>query len=161
MLLMKDIIQECTQIAYNEGVEPLSIIRINKRLTATWARVVYPASGPISLEFSPRTLECATDEEMHSIIRHEMAHYIAYKKSGEFHGHDKYFSAICERLGGEAAATTELANYDESKYAKYKVVCPNCGYTSYYMRKPRCLAYLERYHCGECGSKGLYYETLN
>lgn len=161
MLSMKNIIQECAQIASSEGVEPISIIRINKRLTATWARVVYPASGPISLEFSPRTLECATDEELHSIIRHEMAHYIAYKKTGEFHGHDKYFASICERLGGETAATAELENYDPAKYSKYKIVCPNCGYTSYYMRKPKCLAHLEDYRCGECKGKGLYYEVLN
>ena len=161
MLSMKDIIQECQAIATREKVDPIPIIRINNRLTATWARVLYPTTGPISLEFSPKTLEYATDEELRSIIYHEMAHYIAYKKTGECHGHDRYFKSICERLGGESASTTKLKHYDEAKEAKYKIVCPNCGHASYYTRKPRCAKHLEEYRCGECKKGGLRFEVLS
>lgn len=141
---------------------PLDVpVSVNSRLTTTLGRVKCLGAAPSAIEFSKIFLEQATYFEIIQVIRHEAAHYIAIVRSGEFHGHDEYFRAVCAEIGCEydrAVAPLESVIKREKKAVKriptpfkYEVYCPCCGkVVDKKKRMCKMLKEIEWYECPEC-----------
>lgn len=106
-------------------------ILVNSRLTRTLGRVTHQfingSYRPIKIEFSKQLLETSTKESIHQVALHELAHYIATKRSGKNEGHNAYFKSICSQIGCyEDKIQTKVERTVEVK-AKYDIICSCCG----------------------------------
>ena len=117
---------------YGFDMRPYSII-INKRLKTTLGQVKYErVCGRTSIkaiEFSATHLENATEECVQHTILHELAHAFVFIETGEVHGHDATFKAMCRRLGLENEKSFDIVEYKEGyrPTAKYEIYCTCCG----------------------------------
>lgn len=107
-------------------------VSINGRLTRTLGRVTLVGSKtngyePTKMEFSKQLLETATDESIKEVILHEWTHYYITKTTGENHGHNAHFKALCQKVGGGSGATTTKVNRTVEVTDKYDVFCTCCG----------------------------------
>ena len=138
-------------------------IQLNGRLTRCLGRVMYRSiSGktyPTRIEFSKLLLEDTHDETIHQVILHECAHYIAWYRTGERHGHDAMFKQICAEIGctndGAKCDVEELRTAE--KHYKYAIYCPNCGFIGGMSRWGSTLENLPYCTCKKCGSEELSY----
>ena len=155
------VIEKFTEVCRGASVPVICPIAENGRLTKTLGRVkytsdIYDGIVPTKVEFSKKFLETATDECIVSVIKHEAAHYIATMRTGERHGHDKYFKSICKELGTSADQVTtdvELA-VPETKAYKYLIYCPSCKeIVGHRMKKCKVITDIEYYSCKTCDSK--------
>lgn len=102
----------------------------NGRLTATLGRVCWDEEGELEkIEFSKKFLASATEENIMDVILHELAHAFVFLETGEVHGHDAVFRAMCHRLGTNNDSTQTEVEYKPgvSKAYKYSIICPACG----------------------------------
>jgi predicted SprT family Zn-dependent metalloprotease len=113
-------------------------VLINGRLTKTLGRVFFEfQSGkyiPTRMEISKKLLETASDEDIIKVIKHEWAHYMVIKNTGEDHGHDSVFKAMCARIDCTNDGPTTHIEGEEEEVYKYTVICNTCkktvgGYT--------------------------------
>lgn len=78
-------------------------VYINSRLRTTLGRLkYYSANGklyPLRVEFSKSMIENNSENAVRAIVMHEAAHYIAWRRTQERHGHDHYFKEICKEIG--------------------------------------------------------------
>lgn len=106
-------------------------ILVNSRLTRTLGRVTHQrvnyAYKPIKIEFSKQFLETSTDESVYQVALHELAHYIATRRSGENEGHNAHFKIICAEIGCYEDKTQTKVERTTEVVAKYDILCSCCG----------------------------------
>lgn len=121
----------CAEIAVSRGVELSVPIERNCRLKTTFGRVKYKIECgkciPEKIEFSDAVIS-GDEEFLMDTIKHEMAHYIILKRTGENHGHDKIWKDEALELGCCPKAYVKNCDIklDREPY-RYEVVCDNCG----------------------------------
>lgn len=139
-------------------------IRLNGRLTRTLGRVhqEYNATEgryiSTLVEFSKQLLETSTDKSIHDVIMHEAAHLIITDRTGESHGHDKAFKAVCAEIGtdNDGTCTKVERTVEEKALYKYQIFCPTCHkFIGGYSRKCRTIDHIEDCFCKSCGKGGL------
>ena len=129
-MTINEVITFCNTIAAEHGFTIPCPIRENGRLTTTLGRVTFRGSELISIEFSKRHLTSATEESIKETILHELAHAFVVLETGESHGHDKVFKAMCARLGttNDGCRHNNLQmTKEESELYKYSIFCGCCG----------------------------------
>lgn len=149
---LKRIEKEFTIICKKAKVNLDTPISINGRLSRTLGRVcyeyVYDVLIPSKIEFSKQFIENSSDEDIHDVILHEAAHYIATTRTGERHGHDNYFKAICAEIGTNNNRTFFVEREVAAK-TKYTVKC-GCGFEHGYSRRGKVI---EQGICPVCGGE--------
>ena len=163
MMTVKEITAECVQISAKVGDKFNIPVLINGRLSTTLGRVTcHKINGiwkPVELEMSKKFLETATIASIRDIIKHEWCHYYVTKTTGEDHGHDATFKAMCARIGcsnnGAKANEIERTVEEETLY-KYNVVCDTCNKViAAYQRMCPTLRRLDSCSCMECNNNKL------
>ena len=152
-----DIINECERLSDMMGVEFDLLVKINNRLTRTLGRVCYEYGTPYVMEISGPMLKTCTDESILQVVRHEWAHWYAWRESGEIHGHDAYFREICAKIDCDHDRSknhVERLQGAKPMY-KYTVKCPECGATWHYARRGHVINNLESCWCSNCGCEHL------
>ena len=132
----KDILTHITE-AFDKGGYDFSKqnidVKINNRLTQTLGRCMYHRCGdlitPYKIEFSGQFLRTSTDKSIIDVIYHECAHALTTIETGEKHGHDVIFKAMCKRIGTtNDGITTEVERtVAETEIFKYCVYCNKCN----------------------------------
>ena len=156
-MTMDKVMQELHRLSVMVGDEFDIPVSINKRLTRTLGRVHCECHNdvwfPTSMEFSATFLESSTDESILSVIQHEWCHYYVTKDSGEHHGHDAVFKAMCARIGCTNDKTkTHVDEMLQGKSYKYNIYCPTCGKNiSGYSRMCSTLRNIDACTCKTCG----------
>lgn len=120
----------CYTEARKHGFNLYCPVLENGRLTATLGRVCWNEDGELDkIEFSKIFLASATEETIMDVIRHELAHAFVFLETGEIHGHDAEFRAMCRRIGTDNSSSMTDVEFkqDASKIYKYSIVCPVCG----------------------------------
>ena len=103
-------------------------IIVNNRLSRTLARVVYINNKVDRLEYNKILARNTCNEaEVIDIIKHECAHIIAFKRTGERQGHNEYFRKVCKEIG---CGNLESAVQTNFRY-KYEFICPTCDTVVY------------------------------
>ncbi len=137
-------------------------VKINGRLTKTLGRVIaepaaFDSYKPQVIEFSRQFLETSTDESVRQVIMHEFAHWAVLVETGEAHGHDAIFKAMCRRIGCQAdrPQTKVERTVSDDKLFKYIVRCEDCGNEVHYSRAGKVVKHPDWYGCGRCGGENL------
>lgn len=132
MFTEKEVKSIFIDVCREAGVEVKVPVHVNSRLTKTLGRVCFHGDilqySATKVEFSKRFIENATRESVISVIQHEAAHYIAFCRTNESHGHDDYFKSICREIGcsNDGVSTTVEYNDKEVPHYKYELYCPHC-----------------------------------
>ena len=135
-------------------------IKINGRLTKTLGRVIaepamFDTYKPQVIEFSRQLLETSTDESVRQVISHEFCHWAVLVETGQPHGHDAVFKAMCHRIGCDAnrpQMKVERIVSDDQLY-KYIVKCKDCDNEMHYNRAGKVVKHPDWYGCGRCGGE--------
>lgn len=151
--------KEVKEICVEAGCKISMPININGRLTRTLGRVMYSNKYASRMEFSKAFIENSTDDSIRQTILHECAHYIAWYRTGERHGHDSLFKQICAEIGCVEDKTTSHVESLKSpdKTIRYAIYCPNCGFIDGRHKWCDTLENLPYCRCGKCGSEELSY----
>ncbi len=133
-------------------------VKINGRLTKTLGRVIaepvpFDSYKPQVIEFSRQFLETSTDESVRQVVMHEFAHWAVLVETGEVHGHDIVFKAMCRKIGCQAdrPQTKVERIVSDDKLFKYIVKCDECGNEIHYNRAGKVVKHPDWYGCGKCG----------
>lgn len=103
-------------------------IVVNNRLSSTLARVVYKNNKIDCLEYNKILVRNSSNEsEIIDIIKHECAHIIAFKRTGQRQGHNEYFRKVCKEIGCESSGRARQTSF---RY-KYEFICPTCNRVVY------------------------------
>lgn len=125
-------------------------IIVNNRLSSTLARVVYINNKVDRLEYNKMLVRSTSNEaEVIDIIKHECAHIIAFKRTGQRQGHNEYFKKVCKEIGCEGAGRARQTNFR----FKYEFICPTCNRVVYATERKdkRFKNTLEGYYmCNKC-----------
>lgn len=160
------VLAECVKLSSLTGDTFDIPILINRRFSKTLGRVTIKINElqiwvPTLMEISESLLETGTDADIVSVIQHEWCHYMVTKRTGESHGHDAKFKAMCAAIGcANDGVSTRLESdkeEDEPRY-KYSVICNTCkkevgGYT----RMCPTLRNIQDCYCKTCGKFNLTY----
>lgn len=135
-------------------------VKINGRLTKTLGRVIaepaaFDSYKPEVIEFSRQLLETSTDESVRQVIMHEFAHWAVLVETGEVHGHDAVFKAMCRKIGCKAdrPQTKVERTVGDDKLFKYIVKCKDCDNEMHYNRAGKVVKHPDWYGCGKCGGQ--------
>lgn len=155
---VQEIKQYLSELAASVDLVYDTPVKINGRLTTTLGRVIaepvaFDSYKPEVIEFSRKFLETSTDESVRRVIQHEFCHWAVLVETGEVHGHDAIFKAMCHRMGCEAdrpqVKVERTVNND--KLFKYIVKCERCNHEMYYNRAGKVVKHPDWYWCGKCG----------
>lgn len=141
-------------------------VSINGRLTRTLGRCLYKRDIitndiiPTKIEISKQLLETSTLDDIISIIYHECCHALVTIETGEKHGHDAVFKAMCKKVGtkNDTCATKVKRTIEEDKIYKYCVFCKKDGFVAGYSKMCPTLKNLSSCICNKCGKSNLYYK---
>jgi predicted SprT family Zn-dependent metalloprotease len=155
------VIAECEKISISMNDNFNIPVLINGRLVKTLGRVYSEFQcgkyAPTRMEISKVLLETASDADIIKVIQHEWAHYMVIKNTGEPHGHDKVFKAMCARIGCTNDGTSTDIEREEGVY-KYTVICNTCKKTiGGYTRMCPTLRNIKNCWCKTCGRFDLSY----
>lgn len=161
---VEDIKRECERLSAMVGDTFDCPIRINGRLTRTLGRVdSIKVNGRWTnevLQISKQLLETSTNESIISVIDHEWCHYWVTKSTGEDHGHDATFRAVCAQVGctNNKTKTRVERTVAESAIYKYQVYCSTCDeFIAGYSRMNSTLRSLKACTCKKCNTSNLSY----
>ena len=156
----KNVLVHITEIFAKSGYDFSTCgidVKINKRLTKTLGRCIGVWHGdlyiPQKIEFSAELLTTSTDKSIIDVIYHECAHALVGLETGEKHGHDAVFKAMCRRIGtdNDGISTKVERTVEDTEIYKYFVYCNQCGQiVSKYRRAGNVVKHPECYHC-KCG----------
>lgn len=156
------ITKEFNEICNNAGVQVTCPIKISGRMTRTLGQVTHERVNGTTIstlvQFSKQLLETATDASISDVIKHEAAHYIATARTGEAHGHDSYFKAICAEIGAtnDGTKTKVERTVDDSAIYKYFIKCEDCNkIIAARHRMSKNLKNLSACYCKKCGGNHL------
>lgn len=149
--------KEFNEICQNAGTPCDVPIRLNGRLIRTLGRVHHEldkTSGiwySTSVEFSKQLLETSTDNSIREVLLHEAAHYIVTARTGETHGHDAKFKAVCAEIGTHNDGISTVVERTVKVHSKYEIFCPTCNKTiGEYSRMCKTIKYIELCTCKNC-----------
>lgn len=155
---VQEIKQYLNELAASIGLVYNTPVKINGRLTKTLGRVVaepaaFDSYKPEVIEFSKQFLETSTDESVRQTIMHEFCHWAVLIETGEVHGHDAVFKAMCRKIGCEANRPQIKVErtVSDDKLFKYIVKCKDCDNEIHYNRAGKVVKNPEWYGCGKCG----------
>lgn len=154
---LNKITKEYYDVCKRAGVTVTAPVKINTRLTSTLGRVKSCNGEVVSVEFSKRFIDLATDKEISEVIKHEAAHQIVLERAGGGHGHDDYFKAVCAEIGASATGTSfDWSGAAEETSFKYDLYCKTCGKVIGH-RKRMCAVVKQpdKYCCAICGKSTL------
>ena len=152
----KEATQKCSRILreleLNDLAEKVSVFW-NSRMRTTAGRAFWPEA---KIELNPKLKEVAADQ-VHGTLLHELAHLIAYQRSGRrrIKAHGVEWQLACADLGiaGESA-THSLPLPGRTMARKWRYTCATCGESFDRVRR------IKRYAgCYVCCKKynGVYY----
>ena len=147
----------CYIEARKHGFNLYCPILVNTRFRKTLGRVSYDEYGELEkIEFSAQLLEYGEEHSIMDTILHELAHAFVYLETGEHHGHDAAFRAMCHRLGtlddGMYAKNLVYTKPKEEMY-KYTLRCSCCGKSvGHRSRACKITQHPEYYTSGCCGA---------
>lgn len=160
MWTIQEIKNYLQELAKNVDLVYNTPVKINGRLTKTLGRVIaepatFNSYKPEVIEFSKQFLETSTDESVRQVIMHEFAHWAVLVETGEVHGHDAIFKAMCRKIGCEAnrPQTKVERTVSDDKIYKYIVKCKDCGNEVHYNRAGKVVKHPDFYGCGKCGGE--------
>ena len=158
--------KEFNEVCEKAGCPVTVPVKLNGRLTRTLGRVHQRRDNgktewhPYLVEFSKQMIETATDNTIRDVLLHEAAHYIAVVRTGEAHGHDAYFKAICAEIGttNDTTHTKVESTVAQEELYKYTIYCPTCNkIIGGYNRMCKTLKMIDLCTCRECSKGGLIY----
>lgn len=116
-----------------------------------FGRCIY---APKEIILNPDYVRQAPKELVENTVLHEIAHALAYERTGESQGHNAYWKAVCVEIGARPERTNRWDGL-ENKHIRFKLVHSETGkvYASY-LRKPK------RRDWPRCHVKGKKEETL-
>ena len=121
----------CYMKAREHGFNLYCPVVVNTRFRKTLGRVCYDEYGELEkIEFSAQLLEYGTEQCIINTILHELAHAFVYLETGEHHGHDATFRAMCARLGtinNGMYAKGQVYEKPREEFYKYTLKCSCCG----------------------------------
>ena len=152
-------------IEYGEVKE----IKINKRLTAVWARCIPNYGDVYTIDVNPRILaENVPHNVILDTIIHELLHCHKDRMchTGEWKRCAELINSKCKGLNIQRCKSfkkfgvEKVARKKKKEKIKYKIVCNNCHSATFYKRKPKnamCLFMgLNIFkECSICGSTNL------
>jgi predicted SprT family Zn-dependent metalloprotease len=131
-------------------------IRYSARLrTANGILTVNKLTKKFEIKLNPRARKEFGADRMLGTLRHELAHWVAYLRTG-YLSHDNIFKKICVEVGGtmnRKFATGQFASAASSDFLKtpyrYSYTCPKCGAQT---KKKQRIArkMIARYSCRKC-----------
>lgn len=153
---------EFEDICKQANVKVTIPVNINGRLTRTLGRVKYVVntmSGectPTQMEFSKQLLETSSDKSIRDVLLHECAHYIVTMRTGEEHGHDYMFKAVCAELGTTNDGVATKVERTVAVQDKYDVICDTCNAKiDGYSRMCKTIKMINLCSCKRCGTSNL------
>ena len=159
---IQEIEEYMRELANDIGLVYDTPIKINRRLTRTLGRVIsepamFDSYKPLVVEFSKQFLETSTDESVRQTVMHEFAHWAVLVETGQPHGHDAEFKAMCRKIGCDfnKAHTHVERTVSNDKIFKYTVRCNECGNEVHFNRAGKTVKYVHWYNCGRCGCPDL------
>ena len=160
MWTAQEIKQYLSELAASIDLVYNTPVKINGRLTKTLGRVIaepaaFDSYKPEVIEFSRQFLETSTDDSIHEVVKHELAHWAVLTETGEIHHHDAIFKDMCRRIGCQAdrqQAKVERTVSDD-KLFKYIVKCKDCDNEMHYNRAGKVVKQPWAYSCGKCGGQ--------
>ena len=158
MWTVQEIREYLSELATQVGLVYNTPVKINGRLTKTLGRVIaepvaFDSYKPQVIEFSRQFLETSTDESVRQVIMHEFCHWAVLVETGQPHGHDAAFKAMCCHIGCNAnrpQVKVERTVSDDQLY-KYIVKCKDCDNEMHYNRAGKVVKHPDFYGCGKCG----------
>lgn len=131
--VMNEFIGEC-EIALERRIEKIQIpIEISNRMTKTLGCFVFKqhetSIEPIKFKFSKLLLDNCKYEDVVSVIKHEVMHYVVNTYYGKNVNHDARFKVHCRALNMDGSATIKLLPTIESVTKRYEVMCEGCKKT--------------------------------
>lgn len=92
-----------------------------------------------------------TDEEIKDVIAHELIHTCegCFNHGSQF----KMYADKINTLGYNVKATYSGEAPEIEQFAKYKIVCKECGNTIYRMKMSKVIRNISKYKCAKCGGK--------
>lgn len=154
----------CRNIAKEYGYELDVVVEENEKIRSTLGRVKFEMENGRyclkKIEFSKELLRGDRDLILDT-IKHEMAHFLVLKETGENHKHDNVWKSYALKLGCRPKATVKVDSRDTSK-EKYKYIarCKKCGkVVAKYKRLSKVIKKPSNYRskcCNEKISVGIY-----
>lgn len=155
-----ELFQQCMYEVEAAGIKPGHIvdIKINSRATNRWGQCQKRGRN-YYLNFNALLFDESTSEKgVKETIIHEILHTCEGCMN---HGREwNRLGAIMERKYGydiSRTATAEDVGVDQTVYeayrtskAKYKIVCDDCGETTYRNRASNVTKYISQYRCAKC-----------
>lgn len=129
-MTIKEAEEKCRLIAKNYGYTLDVPVSENPRFRSTLGCVRIKKENnlyyPYRIEFSSSLLR---DEryDISDTIKHEMAHYLSIKETGENHKHDAYWKKWARELGCIPHACIKRSSKDSNHDYKYIIYCSSCG----------------------------------
>lgn len=148
----------CSEIAEEYGYSLDVPVEENKNIKSTLGRVKFRLENnkyiPTKIEFSKNLLSMERSIIIDT-IKHEMAHYLVLKETGENHRHDKIWKKWAIRLGCRPRATIKAEGvYTSEEAYKYVVSCRKCGkVVGRYKRASKVIRNPSRYRSLCCNEK--------
>ena len=117
---------------------------------------------PYEFKFQKQIIENLKEDNLNTILLHELGHYIATECYGmqENKGHSKKWEMICAMLGlEEENISPTIALDDKELNSRYTIYCPHCesklGNRERISQKQKDKFKNGGYRCGKCGNSGL------
>lgn len=129
--------------------------RMKKTLGWCEVQIKNGVHRPSEIRISNYLLENSTLPVIKDVIYHEAAHALVTIETGENHGHDAVFKAMCARIGttNDGTVTQAFEVTEPEKYYKYTTYCANCGkMTGGYSRSCKTIQYPFMYKSKCCGA---------
>lgn len=147
----------CYVKAREHGFNLYCPVVVNTRFRKTLGRVCYDECGELEkIEFSAQLLEYGTEQSIIDTVLHELAHAFVYLETGEHHGHDATFRAMCARLGtinNGMYAKGQVYEKPREEFYKYTLKCSCCGkVVGHRSRACKITQHPEYYTSGCCGA---------
>ena len=110
--------------AHEPGMEPLSPIRVSRRMTRTLGNY-RPDRRQIAL--SSRLLAFGDEAHVRKVLMHETAHAITHHRDEKASSHGRLFKSVCRELGIEPRRFVDVPIEAWSSRQRYVFTCAVCG----------------------------------
>jgi predicted SprT family Zn-dependent metalloprotease len=117
---------------------------------------------PYRFAFSKNIIQTVKEDNLNTILLHELGHYIATERFGSQPngGHSEKWERICAMLGLEEHNISPTISLDDKEMnSKYTLYCPNCksklGHRDRMSKAMKDKFANGYYRCGKCGSENL------
>ncbi len=109
---------------YAPGIEPLSSVRVSRRMTRTLGSY-RPDRRQIAL--SSRLLAFGEREHVETVLLHETAHVITHHRDEKASSHGRLFKSVCREMGIEPRRFVNVPTGAWGSRQRYVFTCAACG----------------------------------